>query len=102
VAQETCPRVSYLPNYPPQPHQLQPQVYLPRRCCLQKYVKHYYDQDTNPPDSSTRWFSISNQRDAVTVTTTLPKKSVMHQGGVVYTQIYATWKTILDAAAYYL
>lgn len=76
----------------------QPQVYLWRRCCQQKYIQWMYD-DKPPPvnGDGQRYYTQNMLEDTGSLTSVTPKTSKHRQGGLVYTQVYNSVKEVYDA-----
>jgi hypothetical protein len=98
VAKEICPNASYLPTDPDIIND-DAQVYLFRRCCASKYLRHLYDGINHK--SASRLFHNSMLQDAVGLTNLVPKSSKLYRAGVIYDQVYTSWKASLDASKSY-
>ena len=98
IGKESCVLHSYLRSNPPAGDQPQPQVLIPRRCCLEKYHDWYYEDDEKTYASSTQLYSMAMLGDAATLTTTPPTSSILRAGGLIYTQVYTRVKTMLEAS----
>ena len=96
VGKEICPRVSLLALQ--QAHVGdEPQVYLPRRCCQEEYMRWMYDGQ--PPRKGKGWqhFYTNMLYDASSLTSVTPKRSKQREGGLIYSQFYASVKELSDA-----
>ena len=102
IGKESCVSYSYLRSKPPTADEPQPQVLIPRRCCLEKYHDWYYADDEKTYASSTQLYSMAMLGEAATLTTTPPLSSRMRAGGLIYTQVYARVKTMLEASKHFV
>ncbi|MBE7180212.1 MAG: hypothetical protein INR71_03220 [Terriglobus roseus] len=86
-----------MPRRGPSPDQ-EPQVYLWKRCCLEKYMKWMYDDQ--PPSSKgqgQRYFGECMLHEGCNLTSAAPKKSALRRGGLVYSQFYGSHKELFDS-----
>jgi hypothetical protein len=95
VGKEICPQVSLL-THERAHFDDEAQVYLWKRCCLERYLQWMYDQ--HPPKSGHRFYHQTMLRDACNLTSLTPKRSRLRKGGLVYSQFYSSVKEIVDAA----
>lgn len=73
-------------------------VYLWRRCCQEQYMKWMYDGDPPRADTDGQLYYTQNMlADAGSLTSVTPRKSAHHRGGLLYSQLYASVKEIVDA-----
>ncbi len=101
IGKEICPRVSLLPSQRGSIGD-EAQVYLWKRCCLEHYIRWLYDGQ--PPAANgpgRRFFQQSMLRDACNLTSLTPRRSRLHQGGLIYSQFYSSVKEVIDAAKSY-
>ena len=97
LGKEICARVSLVQSQ--QQHiGDEAQVYLWKRCCLERYIKWMYDDQ--PPAKGGRgqlYFTQNMLYDAGSLTSVSPKRSKHRQGGLIYSQFYASVKELYDA-----
>jgi hypothetical protein len=94
IGKEICPNVSLLPGQPEDMSEAQ--VYSWKRCCLEEYLNWMYDG--KPPRSGQKFYDQNMLRDACCLTSVTPKKSKHRDGGLIYSQFYASVKEVIDAA----
>lgn len=96
IGKEICPEVSLLASQVPQFGE-EPQVYVRRRCCLEEYMRWMYDGQPPKSGRGQMYFHQNMLQDATSLTSVSPKSSKHRQGGLVYSQFYASVKEISDA-----
>jgi hypothetical protein len=95
IGKEICPEVSLLSHQRARIDE-EPQVYLHRRCCLKQHLQWMYDG--RPPSDGQRFYTQSMLRDACSLTSLYPKRSLLRKDGLVYSQYYNSVKEVTDAA----
>jgi hypothetical protein len=95
LGKEICPSVGLLPDAQGTIDD-EAQVYLWRRCCLERHLRWLYD--SSPPKSGQTFYNISMLRDACSLTSLTPKQSRLREGGLIYSQFYNSVKEMTDAA----
>jgi hypothetical protein len=98
IAKEICPKASHLSTDRDIIND-DAQVYLFRKCCAMKYLRHLYDGEI--PKSAARLFQTAMLEDAVGLTNRIPKNSRLYRAGLIYDQVYTSWKLSLDATKTY-
>jgi hypothetical protein len=101
IGKEICPRVGLLPSQHGGVDD-EAQVYLWKRCCLEHYIRWFYDG--RPPTvhgPGRRFYQQSMLRDACNLTSLTPKRSRLREGGLIYSQFYSSVKEVIDAAKSY-
>ncbi len=96
IGKEICPQVSLLSTQRAQVGD-EPQVYLPRRCCQEEYMKWMYDGRPPKMGDGPNYFYTNMLGDASSMTSVTPKRSKQREGGLIYSQFYASVKEIIDA-----
>lgn len=97
IGKEICPYLGTVFTQRPPPGDV-PQVYLWKRCCLEHYIHEMYDGE--PPakgGQGQRYYDQNMLYDAASLTSVTPKKSKLREGGLIYSQFYASVKEISDA-----
>jgi len=98
LGKEICPSVSLLRSQPTN-FDDEPQVYAWKRCCLRHYMQWMYDgQSPAITSEGQRYYEVNMLYDACDLTTVTPKRSKHRQGGLIYSQMYASLKEMSDAA----
>jgi hypothetical protein len=101
IGKEICPRVGLLPSQRASIDD-EAQVYLWKRCCLDRYVRWLYDgQPPSVNGPGRRFYQQSLLRDACSLTSLTPKRSRLREGGLIYSQFYSSIKEVIDAAKSY-
>lgn len=98
LGKEICHSVSAL-IHQPLAFDEQPQIFLWKRCCLEKHAQNLYHG--RPPAKGSRgqyYYSQNMLFDSGSLTSIPPKSSQLYQGGVRYLQVYGSVKEIYDAA----
>ena len=96
IGKEVCPQVHLLSHEVPHVDD-EAQVYLRKRCCLEKYLQWMYDGRPPPPGDGQLYFTQNMLYDATTLTSVTPKRSKQREGGLIYSQLYNSVKEIADA-----
>jgi hypothetical protein len=96
IGKEVCPRVHLLSHEMPHIDD-EAQVYLWKKCCLEKYLQWMYDSQPPPLGRGQLYFSQNMLYDASSLTSVTPKRSKQREGGLIYSQLYASVKEIVDA-----
>lgn len=79
------------------------QVYLWKRCCLEKCNKRMYENQ--PPSAGARvqqYFTQNMLYEADSLISVAPKNSKHRQGGLIYSQFYSSIKELYDATKCFL
>lgn len=100
VGKEVCPWAHRLPTQAV-PDGDEAQVYLRRKCCLEKYMAWMYEGKPPGQGSGQTYYVQNMLRDAASLTTVTPKRSKQREGGLVYSQFYSSAKEIVDATKRY-
>lgn len=95
LGKEICTSVGLLPDAQGATSD-EAQVYLWRRCCLERHLRWLYDG--SPPKSGQTFYNVSMLRDACSLTSLTPKQSRLREGGLIYSQFYSSVKEVIDAA----
>lgn len=98
LGKEICPHISLL-RLQQMRFGDEAQVYCWKRCCLQHYMQWMYDG--HPPAADTKgqqYYENNMLYDACDLTSVTPKRSKHREGGIIYSQFYASVKEISDAA----
>ena len=96
IGKEMCSQVSLLSTQRAQVGE-EPQVYLPRRCCQEEYMRWMYDGRPPKMGDGQNYFYTNMLGDASSLTSVTPKRSKQREGGLIYSQFYASVKEIFDA-----
>ena len=96
LGKEICPEVSLLSSQSQRVGD-EPQVYLPKRCCEEQYMKWMYDDKPPKLGRGQLYFSQNMLYDAGSLTSVTPKRSLQREGGLIYTQVYSPVKGWYDA-----
>ena len=96
VGKEICPQVSLLVSQQAHVGE-EAQVYLPRRCCQEEYMRWMYDGRPPKMGKGQQYFCTNMLFEATSLTSVPPKRSKQHEGGLRYTQMYPSVKEISDA-----
>lgn len=74
-------------------------MYSWKRCCLKHYVHWIYDGQAPAEGSAGQRYYCQNMLyEACSMTSTTPRRSKLRQGGLIYSQFYASVKELSDAA----
>ena len=96
LGKEVCPEVSLLVSQRQQAGD-EPQVYLPKRCCEEEYMKWMYDDKPPKLGRGQLYFQRNMLYDGGSLTSVTPGQSIQRDGGLVYTQVYSPVKGWYDA-----
>lgn len=96
IGKEICPPDSLLPNQARNLEQ-QPQVYGWKRCCLESYMQWLYGDKMPGKGKAQTYFGLNMLYDSCSLTSVTPRKSQQREGGLIYSQFYASVKEITDA-----
>jgi hypothetical protein len=77
------------------------QVYLFKRCCLEKNLEVFYQDDITDSSGVKQFYNVKFLHEACNLTSVPPKKSRLWAAGLRYTQYYAGEKEICDAGTTY-
>jgi hypothetical protein len=97
LGKEICPYLAFIPSQQNGPEH-EAQVYLWKRCCLERYVHEMYDG--KPPargGPGQRYYDQNMLHDACSLTSVTPKQSRLREGGLIYSQFYGSVKELSDA-----
>lgn len=96
IGKEVCPEVSLLASQALHCGQ-EPQVYVRRGCCLEEYMRWMYDGQPPKSGNGQTYFHQNMLQDAASLTSVTPKRSKHREGGLIYSQFYASVKELSDA-----
>jgi hypothetical protein len=97
IATEICPNYSsYTVG-----EKSEAQVYLFKRCCLEKSLEAFYNEEPLEATGTTQFYHVKFLYQACNMTHVPPKRSRVFQGGLRYIQCYAVEKEISDAGTIY-
>jgi len=99
LGKEICANISLAQ---PQQQQIgdEAQVYLWKRCCLERYIEWMYEDQAQRPKKGTKgqlYFTQNMLYEAGSLTSVAPKRSIHRQGGLIYSQFYSSVKELYDA-----
>jgi hypothetical protein len=77
------------------------QVYLFKRCCLEKSLEAFYEDEPLEATGTTQFYNVKFLDQACNVTHVPPKRSRLFQGGLRYLHCYAVEKEMSDAGTVY-
>lgn len=100
VGKEICSR-AHLLSHQSLRFDDEPQVYLRKRCCLEKYMQWMYDGQPPRLGNGQLYFSQNMLHDASSLTSVTPKRSKQREGGLIYSQFYSSVKEIVDATKHF-
>ena len=93
VGKETCASAHSLARQS-LPTDIEPQVYLWRRCCLESYVKDMYGAKSRGKHV---YYHVAMLQDTCNLSSTPSANSDLRRDGLVYSQFYGSWKEMFDA-----
>lgn len=96
IGKEVCPQVHRLSRQTLHVDE-EPQVYLRKRCCLEKYIHWMYDGQPPGLGDGQLYFTQNMLHEAASLTSVTPKRSKQREGGLIYSQLYSSVKEIVDA-----
>lgn len=97
IGKEICPHASTVASQT-QHRDDEAQVLLWKRCCLESYMSWMYDGQPPTRNNRGQQYFIQNMLyDAGALTSVTPKRSKHREGGLVYSQFYASVKELYDA-----
>ena len=96
-AKETCPP-GHSGSADPVCAGSEPQVLLWRRCCLETSVSKLYGKERR---GLHQYYNVAMMRDACNLTSVPNKGDPLRKGGLLYTQLYSSYKELGDAAKVY-
>ena len=96
IGKEVCPEVSLLASQALQFGQ-EPQVYVHRRCCLEEYMRWMYNGQPPKSGRGQMYFHQNMLQDAASLTSVTPRRSKHREGGLIYSQFYASVKEVSNA-----
>jgi hypothetical protein len=100
LGKEICPRVSLLARQRGGIDD-EAQVYLWKRCCLEKYIDWMYDGKSPAKGEGQRYYHQNMLYEASSLTSLTPKRSKLREGGLIYSQFYGSIKEPFDATKFF-